>query len=68
MVGELNIYFFMSLNSAELEGTLGRPRHRWESNVKIDFKEIEHKVWTDLSQNMDQRWVLVNTVMKHNNP
>jgi hypothetical protein len=26
---------------------LGRPRHRWEDNIKVDLKEVG--VWTGLS-------------------
>jgi hypothetical protein len=25
----------------EQSGTLGRPRHRWENNIRKDFKEID---------------------------
>jgi hypothetical protein len=25
---------------------LGRPRHRWENNVKIDFQEVGWGAWT----------------------
>jgi hypothetical protein len=27
--------------------SLGRPRHRWENNIKIDFREV---IWTELDQ------------------
>jgi hypothetical protein len=37
---------------------LGRPRHRWENNIKMDFREIG----IDLS-NWVQWWACVNTVM-----
>jgi hypothetical protein len=32
----------------KLEGKrlLGRPRSRWEDNIKMNRKEIEMKVWT----------------------
>jgi transposase len=44
---------------------LGRPRRRWEYNIKTDFKEIR---WggmgcIDLAQDGDQWKALVNTVM-----
>jgi hypothetical protein len=29
-------------------GSLERPRHRWEDDIKMDFKEIEWEVWTGL--------------------
>jgi hypothetical protein len=45
----------------------GRPRHRWESNIKMDLGEI---VWGSrdriyLAQCKDQRITLVNTVMNY---
>jgi hypothetical protein len=34
---------------------LGRPRHRWIDNIKIDLKEIgfEDMDWIDLAQDRD---------------
>jgi hypothetical protein len=45
---------------------LGRPRHRWVDNIKIDLRGIgwDVMVWIKLAQDMDQSWALVNTVMK----
>jgi hypothetical protein len=28
---------------------LGRPRHRWEDNIKMDIQEVGCGVWTGLS-------------------
>jgi hypothetical protein len=44
---------------------LGRPRRRWEDNIKIDLREIEWGVidWIDLAQDRDQWSVLASTVM-----
>jgi hypothetical protein len=44
---------------------LGRPRHRWEDNIKIDLSEIgiSGANWIGLAQNRVQWWILVNTVM-----
>jgi hypothetical protein len=44
---------------------LGRPRHRWEDNIRMDLREIEWggMDWVDLAQDRDQRRALVNTVM-----
>jgi hypothetical protein len=40
----------------EGERPLGRPRHRWESNVEMDLKEIlwVGKGWIYLAQHMDK--------------
>jgi hypothetical protein len=45
---------------------LGRPRSRWEDNIKMDLKEIGWEVvdCKHLAQDRDQRRALVNTVMK----
>jgi hypothetical protein len=44
---------------------LGRPRRRWEDNIKMDLKEIGWggMDWIDLAQDRDQWRALVNTVM-----
>ena len=46
--------------------TLGRPRCRWEDNIKMDLQEVgcEGMDWIDLAQDMDRCRVLVNAVMK----
>jgi hypothetical protein len=28
------------------EKILGRPRHRWEGNIKMDLQEVEWGAWT----------------------
>jgi hypothetical protein len=45
---------------------LGRPRHRWEGNIKMGLREIgwEDVDWMHLPQDMDQWRTLVNTVTK----
>jgi hypothetical protein len=45
----------------------GRPRYRWENNVKMDLRERRWggMDWIDLAQDRDQWRVLVNTVMNH---
>ena len=43
---------------------LGRPRHRWEDNIKMDLREVGgggH--WMELTQDRDRWRELVNTVM-----
>jgi hypothetical protein len=44
---------------------LGRPRHRWVDNNKIDLREIGWggMDWTDLAHDRDQWRALVKTVM-----
>jgi hypothetical protein len=49
------------------EGTrpLGRPRHRWEDNIKINLQEVEcrGKDWIELAQDRERWRALVNVVM-----
>ena len=44
---------------------LGRTRHRWEDNIKMDVQEVGGGCgdWMDLAQDMNRWWALVNTVM-----
>jgi hypothetical protein len=44
---------------------LGRRRHRWLDNIKIDFREIGWSGvdWIDMAQYRDLWGALVNTVM-----
>jgi hypothetical protein len=44
---------------------LGRPRHRWVDNIKMDLREIgwDGMDWIDLDQDRDQWRALLNTVM-----
>ena len=43
---------------------LGRPRRRWEDNIKMDFQEVGGDCvdWKELSQDRDTWRALVNTV------
>jgi hypothetical protein len=42
----------------------GRPRHRWEDNIKMVLQEVGegHGDWMELAQDRDRWWVLVGTV------
>jgi hypothetical protein len=44
---------------------LGRPRRRWEDDIKMDLRETgrEGVNWIYLAQDMERWWVVVNTVM-----
>jgi hypothetical protein len=44
---------------------LGRPRHRWVNNIKMDLRETrwEGVDWTDMAQDMEQWRALVNTIL-----
>jgi hypothetical protein len=44
---------------------LGRPRRSWVDNVKMDLREKawDGVDWLDITQERDQWWALVNTVL-----
>jgi hypothetical protein len=44
---------------------LGRPRHRWEDNIKMYLQEVgcESMDWIELTQDRDRWWALVKAVM-----
>ena len=44
---------------------LGRPRRRWEYNIKMDLQEVEWKGmdWIGVTQVRDRQLALVNAVM-----
>jgi len=50
----------------EGKGSLGRPRRRWDDNIRMDLWEIGCEVvdWIHLAQDRGQWQALVNTVMK----
>jgi hypothetical protein len=43
---------------------LGRPRSRWEDNIKMDLQEVGRNRgdWMELAQDRDKWWSLVGTV------
>jgi hypothetical protein len=44
---------------------LGRPKHRWANNIRMDLREIGFgdADWIHLTQDRDRWQALVNTVM-----
>ena len=43
---------------------LGRPRRRWDDNIKMDLQEVEggRGDWMELAQDRDRWWALVGMV------
>jgi hypothetical protein len=44
---------------------LGRPRHRWKDNIKLDLQDVgcEGMDWIDVTQDRERWWALVNAAM-----
>ena len=49
---------------------LGRPRRRWEDNIKMDLEEVGSGCgdWMELAQDRDRWRALVSTVMNFRVP
>ena len=49
---------------------LGRPRRRWEDNIKLDLQEVGcgGMNWIDVAQDRDRWQVLVTAVMNFRVP
>ena len=62
--GEESAYRILG-GKLEEKRTLGRPRRRWEDNIKIDLQEVEcdSMDWIDAAQDRDRWRALVNSVM-----
>jgi len=52
------------VGKSEGKRPLGRPRRRWEDNIKMDFQEVGGGCgdWMELAQDRDRRWALVGMV------
>jgi len=53
------------VGKSERKRPLGRPRRRWEDNIKLDIQEMgcEGMDWIDLAQDREMWRALVNAVM-----
>jgi hypothetical protein len=64
-MGEVRGAYIILVGRPEGRRPLGRPRRRWEDNIKMDLREIGFGdvVWIHWAQNRDRWRALVNTVM-----
>jgi hypothetical protein len=64
-MGEGRGVYRVFVGSPEGKRPLGRPRRRWEDNIKLDLREIgiHGANWSPLAQNRVQLRAFVNTVM-----
>jgi hypothetical protein len=65
MNGDKRNAYGILVGKPEGKGPPGRPRRRWEDNIKMDLREIEcgGMDWIDLAHDRDQWRAIVNTVM-----
>jgi hypothetical protein len=65
-----NVYRLLLVEKTKGNRPLGRPRHRWIDNNKIDLLEIGLSVvgWIDLAQDRYRWKALVNSVMNLRGP
>jgi hypothetical protein len=66
MNGEKRSAYRILVGKPEGKRQLGRPRRRWEDNIKMDLREIGwgDMDWIDLAQDRNQWKAVVNTAIK----
>jgi hypothetical protein len=47
-IGDRNGAYKVLVQRPEGKRSLGRPRHRWEANIKWVFKKLDREAWTIL--------------------
>jgi hypothetical protein len=62
---EWRVVYRVLVGRPEVKRPLGRPRRRWEDNIKMDLREIGiyGANWIQLAQDRVQWRAFVNTVM-----
>ena len=64
-MGEGKGMYRVLVGKPEGKRPLGKPRHRWEDNIKMDLQKVGcgGMDWIELTQDRDRWRVLVNAVM-----
>jgi len=69
-MGEIRGAYRVLVEKPEGKRPLGRPRRRWEHNIKMDLQEVGCGVmdWIELAQGRDRWRTLVSAVMNRRDP
>jgi len=69
-MGERRGKYGVLVGTPEEQRPLGRPRRRWEDNIKMDLQEggCGGMDWIEMAQDMDRWRALVNAVMNFRVP
>jgi len=59
-MGEERVVYRVLVGKPEGKRPLGRPRHRWVDNIRMDLQEVG---WTGLTQDRDSWRTFVSAVM-----
>jgi hypothetical protein len=64
-IGERRGIYRVLVRNPEGKRPLGRPRRKWEDNIKMDLEEVGCGVmdWIELAQDRDRWRAIVNAVM-----
>ena len=64
-MGERRCVYRVLVGKPEGKRPLGRPRHRWEDNIKMDLQEVGcgGMDWIEMAQDRDRWRALVSGVM-----
>jgi hypothetical protein len=60
-----NVFLLRNIHRQSVGPGLGRPKRRWEDNIKMDLKELGCGVmdWIEVAQDRGRWWALENAVM-----
>ena len=69
-MGERRGVYRVLVRKPEGKRPMGRPRHRWEDNIKMDLRELGGSFgdWMELAQDRERWRALVSTVMNFRIP
>jgi hypothetical protein len=64
-MGEERGVYRVLVGKPEGKRLLGRPKHRWVDNIRMDLQEVGcgYMDWIRLAQDRDSWWTLVSAVM-----